>query len=53
MNHYLTSTATEYYPDTDRMLLMLGFRRVFFKKILLLPSAVAVLFRSQGSIQMI
>ena len=24
-NHYLTSTASEYYPDTDRMLLMLGF----------------------------
>ena len=25
LNHYLTSTASEYYPDTDRMLLMLGF----------------------------
>ena len=25
LNHYLTAVATEYYPDTDRMLLMLGF----------------------------
>lgn len=33
MNHYLTSTAKEYYPDTDRMLLMLGFGGTAFKKI--------------------
>lgn len=31
-NHYLTVTATEYYPDTDRMLLMLGFGGTAFKK---------------------
>jgi hypothetical protein len=33
LNHYLTSTATEYYPDTDRMLLMLGFGGTSFKKV--------------------
>ena len=32
MNHYLTKVATEYYPDTDRMLLMLGFSGISFKK---------------------
>ena len=32
LNHYLTKTATEYVPDTDRMLLMLGFRGISFKK---------------------
>jgi hypothetical protein len=32
MNHYLTKTAKEYYPDTDRMLLMLGFAGISFKK---------------------
>ena len=32
-NHYLTTTATEYYPDTDRMFLMLGFGGTAFKKI--------------------
>lgn len=37
MNHYLTSTATEYYPDTDRMLLMLGFGGTAFKKIYFHP----------------
>ena len=31
-NHYLTVTASEYYPDTDRMLLMLGFGGMTFKK---------------------
>ena len=33
LNHYLTSVATEYYPDTDRMLLMLGFGGSAFKKV--------------------
>lgn len=33
MNHYLTAVATEYYPDTDRMLLMLGFGGTAFKKV--------------------
>ena len=33
LNHYLTVTATEYYPDTDRMLLMLGFGGTAFKKV--------------------
>jgi len=32
MNHFLTAVATEYYPDTDRMLLMLGFGGTAFKK---------------------
>ena len=33
LNHYLTNVATEYYPDTDRMLLMLGFGGTSFKKV--------------------
>ena len=37
MNHYLTSTAAEYYPDTDRMLLMLGFGGTAYKKVYLCP----------------
>ena len=37
MNHYLTTTATEYYPDTDRMLLLLGFGGTAFKKIYYCP----------------
>ncbi|MCV9940921.1 hypothetical protein OIU35_31610 [Boseaceae bacterium BT-24-1] len=32
-NYYLTTTASEYYPDTDRMLLMVGFGGCGFKKI--------------------
>ena len=37
MNHYLTAVATEYYPDTDRMLFMLGFGGTAFKKIYYCP----------------
>jgi hypothetical protein len=37
LNHYLTAVATEYYPDTDRMLLMLGFGGTAFKKITFCP----------------
>lgn len=37
LNHYLTSTATEYYPDTDRMFLMLGFGGTAFKKVYYCP----------------
>jgi len=37
LNHYLTSTATEYYPDTDRMLFMLGFGGTAFKKVYYCP----------------
>ena len=37
LNHYLTSTASEYYPDTDRMLLMLGFGGTSFKKVYFCP----------------
>jgi hypothetical protein len=37
MNHYLTVTASEYYPDTDRMLLMLGFGGTSFKKVYFCP----------------
>lgn len=33
MNHYLTVVATEYYPDTDRMLFMQGFGGCGFKKV--------------------
>ena len=32
LNQFLTAVATEYYPDTDRMLLMLGFGGTSFKK---------------------
>jgi hypothetical protein len=32
MNTYVTSTATEYYPDTDRMLYSVGLRGCGFKK---------------------
>ena len=37
LNHYLTTTASEYYPDTDRMLLMLGFGGSAFKKVYYCP----------------
>ena len=37
MNHYLTAVASEYYPDTDRMLLMLGFGGTAFKKVYYCP----------------
>jgi hypothetical protein len=37
LNHYLTSTATEYYPDTDRMFLKLGFGGTAFKKVYYCP----------------
>ena len=37
LNHYLTSTATEYYPDTDRMLLLTGFGGTGFKKVYYCP----------------
>ncbi len=37
LNHYLTSTASEYYPDTDRMFLMLGFGGTTFKKVYFCP----------------
>ena len=37
LNHYLTTVATEYYPDTDRMLLMLGFGGTAFKKVYYCP----------------
>src|SRR5690606_10288809 len=37
LNHYLTTTATEYYPDTDRMLLWVGFCGMAFKKVYTCP----------------
>lgn len=37
LNHYLTSTAKEYYPDTDKMLFMLGFGGTSFKKVYFCP----------------
>lgn len=36
-NHYLTVTASEYYPDTDRMLLLTGFGGTGFKKVYKCP----------------
>jgi hypothetical protein len=33
MNHYLTVTATEYVPDTDRMMFYVGFGGDGFKKV--------------------
>ena len=36
-NHFLTATATEYYPDTDRMFLLLGFGGSAFKKVYFCP----------------
>ena len=37
LNHYLTAVATEYYPDTDRMFLLLGFGGTSFKKVYQCP----------------
>lgn len=37
LNHYLTVEATEYYPDTDRMLFMTGFGGTGFKKVYFCP----------------
>ena len=37
LNHYLTAVASEYYPDTDRMLLLLGFGGTSFKKVYYCP----------------
>lgn len=37
LNHYLTAVATEYYPDTDRMFLRLGFGGTAFKKVYYCP----------------
>ena len=37
LNHYLTTIAREYYPDTDRMLFMLGFGGTAFKKVYFCP----------------
>jgi len=37
MNHYLTTHASEYYPDTDRMLFMTGFGGSGFKKVYFCP----------------
>jgi len=36
-NHYLTVTAAEYYPDTERMFFALGFGGTAFKKIYYCP----------------
>ena len=33
MNHYLTKTASEFYPDTDRMLWWVGLGGMAFKKV--------------------
>ena len=37
LNHYLTAVAKECYPDTDRMLFMLGFGGTSFKKVYFCP----------------
>lgn len=36
-NHFLTVTATEYYPDTDRMLFYLGYGGTTYKKVYRCP----------------
>jgi hypothetical protein len=36
-NHYLTKTAPEYYPDTDRMFFRVGFEGGSYKKIYFCP----------------
>jgi hypothetical protein len=36
-NHFLTVTATEFYPDTDRMFMRLGFGGTTFKKVFNCP----------------
>jgi hypothetical protein len=36
-NHYLTVTASEYYPDTERMFFALGFGGTAFKKVYYCP----------------
>ena len=33
LNHYLTTTAKEYYPDTDQMLFKVGFNGLGIKKV--------------------
>lgn len=37
LNHYLTTVASEYYPDTDRMLFNLGLSGCCFKKVYFCP----------------
>lgn len=37
MNHYLTVTAKEFYPDTAQMLMLLGFGGTAFKKVYTCP----------------
>lgn len=37
LNYYLTKIATEYYPDTDRMLFYVGFGGCGFKKVYFCP----------------
>jgi hypothetical protein len=37
MNYYLTAIDKNYYPDTDRMLFMLGFGGTSFKKVYFCP----------------
>lgn len=37
LNFYLTTTASEYYPDTDRMLFWTGFASGMFKKVYKCP----------------
>ncbi len=37
LNHYLTVTAKEYYPDTDRMLIPLALGGTAFKKVYFCP----------------
>ena len=37
LNYFLTKTATEFVPDTDRMLFMIGFSGMAFKKVFKCP----------------
>lgn len=53
LNHYLTAVATEYYPDTDRMLLMLGFGGTAFKKVYFCPLRMRPVSETVNAIDLI
>lgn len=61
MNHYLTATATEYYPDTDRMFFSLGlngecYRKVYFHPLKRRPVVETIdrkdIILSEGSVSL-
>lgn len=52
-NYYLTTVATEYYPDTSRMLLLLGFGGCAFKKVYNCPLRQRPVSESVDAVDMI